>query len=131
MTKESTGANKIRLKCSYDGNLLWRNNTGVLFDERGTPVRFGLSNDTKAVNKRFKSGDLVGITTVTVTPEMVGHKLGVFTNIETKHSDWVYKATEREQAQGRFNQLVRDAGGFAGFARNEQEYTEIVTWKPL
>lgn len=135
MVKESTGAKRIRLKSSYDGNVLWRNNVGVLFNDSGTPVRYGLCNDSKEMNRQIKSGDLIGITTITITPEMVGHKLGVFTSIETKHSTWVYGQVKRdaphEQAQAKFAQIVRDAGGFAGFARNEQEYTEIVTWKPL
>ena len=61
----------ILLKASKLGWRLWRNNVGVLKDERGVPIRFGLANTSKAVNGELKSGDLIGIRPVLITPDMV------------------------------------------------------------
>lgn len=42
--------------------LLMRNNSGAMFNQYGNMVRFGLGNDSRLTNKRFKSSDLIGIT---------------------------------------------------------------------
>jgi ribosomal protein S19 len=36
----------------------------------------------------MKSVDYIGITTITITQQMVGQKIGVFTAVETKRDDW-------------------------------------------
>lgn len=106
----------LRLAASKRGDVLWRNNSGVLRDERGVPVRFGLCNDSKAVNDIVKSSDLIGIKRVLVTPDMVGTVVGVFWAVECKREGWRYTGTPREIAQLRFIEIVREAGGDAAFA---------------
>lgn len=58
---EARVQSQIRLEAAAKGYILWRNNSGVLMDKRGVPVRFGLSNDSAAVNAVAKSADLIGI----------------------------------------------------------------------
>ena len=55
--------NVVRLEAARKRILLWRNNVGALSDKDGRFVRYGLANDSQAVNKRIKSvsGMLRGI----------------------------------------------------------------------
>jgi len=111
---ESSVQSEIRLLVSQRGWRLFRNNVGVLVDANGRPVRFGLANDSKALNKQFKSADLIGIMPVVVTQEMVGRTLGVFASIECKHPDWKpSQSDERYQAQCRWRDLILSLGGYA------------------
>ena len=95
---------RIRLALSRGATRLWRNNTGMLTDANGRPVRFGLCPG---------SADLIGYTTIEVTPDMVGQRLAVFTAVEVKTQ------TGRPTAeQAAFLEHVRQAGGRAGIARS-------------
>lgn len=112
---EASIQQRLRLWASKRGVRLWRNNVGVLKDERGVPVRYGLANESKAMNQNIKSSDLIGITPVTVTPDMVGKTLGVFTAYECKAEDWSYRANKREIAQLKWLELIQSLGGIAQF----------------
>ena len=104
----------ILLKASKLGWRLWRNNVGVLKDERGVPIRFGLANTSKAVNGELKSGDLIGIRPVLITPDMVGKVIGQFVSRDCKESHWKYNPRDtRDVAQGRWAALVNSLGGDA------------------
>jgi len=105
----------LQLKASKMGARLWRNNVGVLFDDRGVPIRYGLCNETSQENKNLKSSDLIGITPVTITPDMVGRTVGVFTAYECKKEGWYYTGNNREKAQLAFINLVQQLGGRGGF----------------
>lgn len=95
---------RVRLEASAKGILLWRNNSGVLKDEHGTPVRYGLANDSKRVNARLKSSDLIGL-----RPD------GQFVAREIKRPGWKYSGTAKEIAQLNFITLVQLNGGDACF----------------
>jgi len=124
--RESATASHITLYAAYAGALLWRNNVGVAITDNGRHVRYGLCNETAKMNKEIKSSDWIGITPVLITPEMVGKTVGLFTAIETKPSDWkLNTACDRTLAQGKFHDIVRQAGGFAGFARDVEEFKRI------
>lgn len=107
------------------GGRLDRNNVGCLPDRRGVPVRFGLANDSEKVNAICKSGDLIGYTPTLVTLDMVGTFLPVFTSVEVKKRDWSPARSgdrfDHEQAQRNWAQIVRAAGGLAGFMRDPTE----------
>lgn len=118
---EASGQQKIRLQAGYNNTLLMRNNNGAVTTEDGRHIRFGLMNDTPAMNKKSKSSDLIGITTIEITHEHVGTKMGVFTAIECKKPGWVFKGTPRENAQLSFHNLVKLKGGIAQFATGPED----------
>lgn len=112
----------IRLEASRIGCSLWRNNNGAAVTDDGRHLRFGLGNDSPRINQAFKSSDLIGITPVMVTADMVGRIFGIFTAVEVKHGGWSWSGTEREQAQWKYLQLVNGRGGFATFAKSKEDY---------
>lgn len=105
---------QMRLDISRRGWLVWRNNLGGGVLQNGQYVRWGLANDTKAVNKSVKSGDLIGIRPVVITQEMVGSVIGQFASWEAKRPGWRFNPNdEREAAQMRWAEIVLLAGGHA------------------
>lgn len=66
--------------------------------------------------------DLIGYTRVTITPDMVGRTLPVFTAIDAKRSDGGRTSTD----QLKFGQIIRDAGGIAGIAPSESVAQSII-----
>jgi hypothetical protein len=105
---------RIRLALGTRSDLrLFRNQVGQLPDPRtGRPVQFGLARG---------SADLIGWRTVTITQEMVGQQLAVFTSIEVK--------TERGHVrpeQHAWQRTVSAAGGIAGIARSIQDANDLL-----
>ena len=124
---ESSVQQRVRLDAASQQIELWRNNSGCLIDQTGRPVRYGLCNDSAGLNARIKSSDLVGLTPTFVTPQMVGRVLGVFTAIECKKEGWhMTPSDDRAIAQAAFHDIVRRAGGFAGFATCVEDFRKIV-----
>lgn len=116
---EAAAQTRMRLNAARQGVSLWRNNVGALQDATGRWVRYGLCNDSAALNGQFKSGDLIGIQPVRIGPEHVGHTLGQFVSVEMKAPGWKYTATARETAQLRWIELVTGLGGSARFSTGD------------
>ena len=113
---EASVQSLVRLEAAKRGWKLWRNNTGVLLNPRGQPIRFGLCNDSAAVNANVKSADLIGIRPVLITPDMVGSVIGQFVSLECKHEGWKPSPKDsHEIAQARWAEIVKQAGGYAAF----------------
>ena len=112
---------QTRLEACRHGDRLWRNNNGACMSEDGRLIRYGLCNDSAAMNKKLKSSDLIGITPHIVTVQDVGATLGIFTSIEIKRPGWVFKGTEREWAQFNWMELIKSLGGRAQFATSPGE----------
>ena len=118
---EAAVQQRIRLGAFKRGDALWRNNNGATFDEDGRLIRYGLCNDSKAMNDKLKSSDLIGITPHLVTVQDVGSTVGIFTSIEVKKTGWAFRGSFREQAQLNWIQLVKKLGGRAQFATSAEE----------
>lgn len=126
--RESSVQQRIRLDAPNFNIELYRNNSGSLQDSTGRWVRYGLANESKALNEEIKSSDLIGITPVVAYIQDIGWvTLGVFTAIETKPSDWKFNQSDKRAiAQAKFHDIVRKAGGFAGFATCVEDFRKIV-----
>lgn len=119
---EAAVQQQIRLEAGRRGVALFRNNNGACMDEETNRlIRYGLANDSKAMNEKLKSHDLIGITPHIVTVADVGCTLGLFTSIETKRAGWKYTGTDREKAQLAWSKLVIKLGGRAMFATSPEE----------
>jgi len=116
---------QVRFAAAGAGWLLWRNNVGEMEDARGNHVRYGLCNDSKKLNDRIKSSDLIGLRPVTITSQMVGQRIGQFVARECKRADWKYTGTAREEAQLRFIKLVNQLGGDAQFTTGAIDHAVI------
>lgn len=124
--RESNVQSRVRLAAAGQGMRLWRNNVGAIKDERGVPVRYGLANDSKALNDRLKSHDLIGWRRLLIGPHMVGSTVAQFVSIECKREDWTparptnTRDFAHEQAQQRWGALVTVDGGFSRFVTNPE-----------
>jgi hypothetical protein len=96
------------------GVRLFRNNQGVATFPGGQRVRYGLANPGGA--------DLIGLRTITVTPEMIGQKLAVFTALEVKTP-----VGRVEPEQRTFLDFVIGFGGIAGVVRSPEDAVRLVT----
>lgn len=123
---EATLQNHIRERFAHTGPI-WRNNSGACTDTTGRLIRYGLGNDSAKLNSHIKSSDLIGIRPVLAELPGVGWRmLGVFTAIEVKAPGWrLQPSDERAQAQARFHEIVRQAGGLAGFASSLDDIERI------
>jgi hypothetical protein len=138
--KETAVESHIRYHAASLGNPLWRNNVGVAWQGEVTeledgsilirkprPVRYGLCNESKQQNQNFKSSDWIGPTPVLIQEHHLNTVVGVFTAIETKHSDWTFNTSDKHcLAQKNFHDIVIKAGGYAGFATSIEDYRKII-----
>jgi len=116
----------IQLEAARYRVALMRNNVGVLKDLTGRPVRYGLNNLSAEMNKNSKSSDLIGITPVVITPEMVGRTIGVFTAVEVKGEKWKKISNDRERAQQNFITWVISLGGIGKICNSVDSFKELI-----
>jgi hypothetical protein len=116
---EASVSNVVKLEASRKGLRLWRNNVGAMKTEEGNYIRFGLANESEAINRQVKSADLIGVRPVFITPDLIGRTIGQFVSREIKHPGWKYSGTEREKAQLAWAQFIAAQGGDACFATGE------------
>jgi hypothetical protein len=96
---------------AYTGDVK-RHASGTITIENARPIKFGLCPG---------SSDLIGWTTIQITPEMVGRSVAVFTAIEVK------SATGRaSKKQKNFIKRIHDCGGIAGIARSLDDAVNVV-----
>lgn len=114
MNAETTLQQQIRLALgTHPQTRLFRNQVGSLPDPRtGRLVTFGLARG---------SADLIGWRTITITSDMVGAQVAVFTSIEVK------TPTGRiRPEQTAWLSAVQSAGGIAGIARSVPDALHLV-----
>jgi len=112
MKNESDLVKTIQLRATENGSRLFRNNVGMLHDQKGNIVRYGLF---------VGSGDLIGWTPIKITSEMVGKTIAVFTSIECKMKKGVVS-----DAQVIWNDMVKACGGISGIVRSQDDYFEVL-----
>jgi hypothetical protein len=95
---------------------MFRNNVGLAWygKNKDIPVKYGVASPG--------GSDLIGWKSVEITPDMVGTKIAVFTAVEVKRT----RSSKRSPEQENFISQVLSAGGYAGFAHNEDDALEII-----
>lgn len=123
---ETNIQNEIRIALgTIKGLRLFRNNTGMgwagkLFKRDGNLVVLTDARPLHAVLIEGSS-DLIGWKTITITPEMVGSKLAIFTAVEVKSAKGIIR-----DKQTVFLKNVQAAGGIAIIARTPNEAQELL-----
>ena len=104
---------RIRLACGRGPVRLWRNNPGALVDQQGCFVRFGLCKG---------SSDLIGLRSLEITPELVGHQIAQFVALEIKTNCGIVSPEQRA-----FLRAVQELGGLAAVCRSVQQAEAVLT----
>lgn len=122
---ESSVQQEVQIAAMEFGCTLMRNNSGACVDKDGRLVRYGLGHISP--KQQTKSSDLIGITKITITQEMVGKVIGVFTALEIKKEDWNpnKKLDEHEVKQNNFLQWISHNGGLSGFVNSVDNLQHI------
>ena len=126
MRSEAAVQEKIRLVAGRSNHICDRNNSGALPDKNGRYVRFGLGNDSAAINEVRKSSDLIGCVPMLILPHHVGRTIGVYCATEVKGERWKWSGDSREEAQLAFLDDVVRHGGIGMFATHEQQYLNTI-----
>lgn len=127
MKSEAEIQAEIQIAAMHYGCNLMRNNSGAFKDQDGRFVFFGLGNISKKHSDKIKSSDLIGFTSIVITPEMVGRRVAIITAVECKAEKWNPSMLDaRESAQNSFLQWIKAAGGFAGFANSVEAFKRIL-----
>lgn len=120
MVTETDIQNLIVLRLAKAGTTMFRNNVGSAekIDKRTGKkyyIKFGLCEG---------SSDLIGITPVEITQDMVGKTIGVFTAIEVKKDVTKSYDKHRMETQKRFIDFVNKNGGVAFKSDNPEKAVE-------
>lgn len=100
-------------------NRLFRNNRGTFYTlDKARKVRAGL--EAKGAS------DLIGTTTIKITPEMVGMHIAVFTAVECKRGNWKKPSTDTEKDQVNFIAQVRKRGGIGFFITDHKQLEDKI-----
>lgn len=128
MTPEQKASEDVELAAPSLGVTLLRNNNGACYNDEGRLIRYGLGHISG--KEEYSSGDLVGWTRVTITPEMVGKTVAIFTVAEVKPTSFTikdqYRSGSREFKQEKFNELARSNGGFGMIVRSGHDLKHAI-----
>lgn len=115
------------------GSRLFRNQVGLAWQGRATQVHTRYTTEVYPGDvvlrqaRRVSTGlcvgshDLIGWTPKTVTPEMLGTRLAVFTSIEVK-----LKGTKTTDQQHQFGAAVKEAGGISAIVDDHIKAADAV-----
>ncbi len=109
---ESEVQNKIRLKLSQLGFILFRNNVGAWQHRLGHWIKYGLCEG---------SSDLIGWRPLIITSDMVGSKIAQFVAIETKRPS----KSRVSAKQSHFVNVVQKSGGVGIIASSIEDLEEF------
>ena len=104
----------IQLTLAEHGVTAFRNNIGRCVSPSGRVINYGVCNPG--------GSDLIGITPIKITSDMVGCTVGVFTGIEVK------TPTGRPtKPQINFINQIDALGGIAGIARSAEDALQLTS----
>lgn len=110
--KESLVNDAVKDWARIRNGVLYRNRRGMVELASGAKMPIGLGPNG--------TGDLIGYLPVTITADMIGQKVAVFTMIESKTETG--RLADHQLAR---IEEVRDAGGISGCARHADDCEEI------
>ena len=122
---ESNVQARVRIEAAAHGLRLFRNNVGAGFMQDGAFIRWGLANDSTAMNAVVKSGDLIGFRPRVVTVGDVGKTVAQFVSRECKRANWTYRGSPEEQAQMKWAVMVNKFGGDARIVNGLGSFDEL------
>lgn len=125
MSKEHNLQNQIRNELAGQA-LIFRANVGQAWTGSKVdklPGNRVLIHDARPFNTGLPPGfsDLFGLVSVTITPDMVGQKIAVFTALEVKAPKG-----KPSEMQANFLNAVNDNGGRAGVVKSVEDALEII-----
>lgn len=124
--KEIQDAARIALSRNQKG-FYFRVNIGSAWVSSQKPIKLGggdiILKNARPFDTGIPSGfpDIFGITEITITPEMVGQKIGIFTGLEAKSP----KGHASKSQKNMLEKIIK-SGGIAGVFRTPEEAVEIV-----
>jgi hypothetical protein len=117
MTPETNISREIQLALGSRPDIrVFRNSVGVATTRDGSVIRFGLAPG---------SSDLIGWRTITVTPDMVGKRIAVFTGVEVKTPTGAIRKN-----QLLWQSALRSHGGISEILRSPSEINRVINWTP-
>lgn len=130
--KESPVLHRVLLACSRGATRLFRMNVGLAWIgvakkyERTQSVIVHAGDVVIRQARPFRAGiegmsDLVGFTSIVITPEMVGRRAAIYTALECKGD-----GGRLRPGQQVFIDNVDEAGGIAGVVRSEDDARHII-----
>lgn len=111
--KESNVQRQIQLDVGEHDGVLMRNNVGSYTSDAGHRINYGVGG--------AGASDLIGITPVKITSEMVGSTVAVFTAIEVKTKTG--RPTEKQKT---FISAIIARHGIAGVARSYSDVQSLI-----
>ncbi len=104
------------------GNIrMFRNNVGVAYQGNVKDLGFRKKLIINSSVIKFGlcpgSSDLIGWKSITITPEMVGQRIAVFTAVEVKRP----KKSRASEGQLNFIEQVKQAGGIGLIVKSEED----------
>lgn len=122
---ETNLTRQIMLALSPTGCRIFRNNVGTGWVGKNQRLEDGsvLIKNPRPLHAGLAEGssDLVGWTPVTITPDMVGQTVAVFTSLEVKTSNGRVRDKQRQWIDA-----VRSSGGIAGVVRGVDDALRAV-----
>lgn len=111
--KEQNIQRLIMLSTANNGSVIFRNNCGAYTTPDGYRVKYGVGNPG--------GSDLIGITPIVITDDMVGRTMGIFTAIEVKT-----KTGKPSPNQLNFIDVIKNNGGIAGVCRSSDDADDLI-----